>query len=436
MYILKGFNRIRPLIDNATGVTAPIGELGPLGHTFSKEKSQHSRTDKVSVELVAFTSTHDNAMGPPTGVYANEVLDALDWMYRYASDGNFDSDALTFQQHFLTEYGGAITLLEVGKMVSNTRLFLPEYIKIKLEDVVHGDNEATIWLTDAAFQAQYDDFEVVPVDNFNRLDDFFDSYQNVNTMVRSLDLTKVFQDAEETRLVYPYTTIRSDMFEWVDPTDRNRKIPVNFVTLVYGESGNNIDAVKEAIIEHLLTNSSKTREEWAVIFPDLFTSTEMILSPFWSNYAIPNLTPTSGLYSSITPLDQISQLALLSCKGKGYTDEHILEVASVVSTNYKGLHVVAVGGPDNRDGLSTFKKLFPDYMNLVSTSPDFSRMSPFTRDFILVMVDLLKQAEIMGNNTPFGYTRVTREGIIYLAKSYARIQFLVPIKVNNIITGP
>lgn len=432
MYILKGFNRILPLINNAPTVVAPLGELGPLGFTFAKEKTYHSLADKPAVELISFTSTSNGLITTPSDDYVSTVLTMLDWIYTTAVAGNFDSEQLTFQQHFLTEFGVDISLLEIGRMVSNTRIFLPEYIRIKLENNIVGDNEATIWFSDAAFQSQYNDFEVVFVNNFGRLDDFFDSYQNVNTMVKQIDLTQTLQDAKESSKKYPYTNIRADMFEWVDPTDRNRKIPVYFVLLIYGSGGDNIDAVKEAIITFLLANSTKTREQWAIIFPDLFTSTEMILIPFWKNYAIPNLTPTSGLYSSNTHLDAAPAMALRATRGKGYTDEHILAVGNIISTMYKGIHLVAVGGPDNRDGLNMFSKLFPDYMNVDTKSPDFSRMSPFTRDFILIMVDLLKQSEVMENNTPTGYTRVVRDGIIYLARSYARIQFLMPIKSNNL----
>lgn len=432
MYILKGFNRIRPLINNSPTVVAPLGELGPLGFTFAKEKTHHSLADKPAMELISFTSTSNGAMTTPSDSYVSTTLEMLDWIYITAVAGNFDSEQLTFQQHFLTEFGGDISLLEIGTMVSNTRIFLPEYIKVKLENDPIGDNEATIWFSDSAFQSQYNDFEIVFVNNFGRLDDFFDSYQNVNTMVRQIDLTKTLQDAQASSDKYPYTAIRSDMFEWVDPTDRNRKIPVFFVFLIYSLAGDNIDAVKEALIAFLLANSTKTRDQWAVIFPDLFTSTEMILAPFWKNYAVPNLTPTSGLYSSNTHLDAGPAMALRAVRGKGYTNEYILSVGNVVSTSYKGLHLVAVGGPDNRDGMTMFSKLFPDYINIESKSPDFSRMSPFTRDFVLMMIELLKNAETMINNTPPGYTRVVRDGIIYLVKSYQRIQFLVPIKSNNL----
>src|SRR5690606_5063539 len=152
--------------------------------------------------------------------------------------------------------------------------------------------------------------------------------------------------------------------------------------------------------------------------------------PLWGNYSVPNRELESGLYSSVTNLQAALQQAQRLVKGDGYTEDYLADNVEVFGAAYKAITVTVAGGPHNRDGIRSFVQRYPDYINVDTTSLDFSRMAPETRRFVLALIELIAVAESMTPDSalPVKFTRLPRDGVLYVAYSLDRFQLIVTSK--------
>jgi hypothetical protein len=439
MYILKGFAQIGSLIDNTLTVVAPIGELTPLGMTFSREKTFHSSTDHPGIELVSFTSTQDNVPVTPDSTYTIKVLEVLRWVYIQSASGHFNQNRDNFQSQLLANFGGQIELLDSGLMTRGNSMWCPSYIDISFTADGSDENRTKVWFAGEAFVNEFDDFEILVVPPVENIDDFFNGYTQVRTMVNGVKLPEFMEKVQLVKDGYPDTTVVTNEFDWIDRTNRNLKYAVNWTVVVYGGAGDNLDSIKEAIVQFVLANSAKPREDWEVIFPDIFTATEFIITPMWNHYSVPNRTLEQGLYSPSIPVSDARAITKITSKGANYSDEHVDTVLQIVANPYKSVSLAVVGGPNNRDNRNKFNRQFPDYLSVPSTHLDFQRMSNGTRAFVTSLANMLRHAETLSPTSaiPREHTRTVRDGILYLSKTIDRVQYLVTTKytLNDPSTG-
>lgn len=432
MYTFKGFAHIGALIDNELTAVAPVGELAPIGLTYAREKTYHSSAEVPKITLIGFNSQQDGTRVKPADTLANDTLAVLGWIYDEAVSGSFTSDIGGFQQVFLNRWGNELILNESGVMVQDDNLWVPGFIDIEFNNPAYGDNRVKVWLAGDLFLSQYDEFEIFVIPPITTLDNFFNDYRVVKTYEANLDFTELLERARLEANNYPYTAIRADKFDWVDRNDRSLMLSFPWTTIVYGIAGDNVDNIKAAIVNYVLSHSGHGRDDWALIFPDIFTATEFIIVPMWNTYAVPNKVLNTGIYSPVTDIGDALAAAKATCKGTGYTEAHIEAVAAIVANTYKQINLVVVGGPENRGGINHFKDQFPDYTALSSTHVDFGRMDPVTREFILLLSDMLKIAEELTptSTVPLRFTRMARDGVYYLVRSYEKVQYLVVSKYS------
>lgn len=431
MYVFKGFVEFPPLIDNTITVVAPLGELSPISRTYAREKTHHATPTYPVSTITGFYSKDAGAHVTANAAYTNRLLEAMSWIYLEAVQGGFTSDALNFQQLFTQRFQGEILLTSAGQMRSNGGLWMPEMVTL---EVLTGfsANQAVLWLADEAFRSQYDEYEILVVPTIQPLDALFGGLTAVRNLANAVQLSAVLDNVRSATQERPPTNIRADVFDWVNPADDSITVPIDWVTAIYGVAGDNIDAIKQAITAHIASNTTRPEAQWAGLFPDLYTSTEFIFVPMWHRVAIPNLTSQTGLYRSSVPYDAALPYALAGVKGSGYSPTHIEAHAEILPTGFKGISAVVVAGPDNRQGATTFTQRYPDYLVLATTHPDFLRMSPYTRGFVLMLNEMFRIAENLNGTPPVGYTRVVRSGVVYLARTYERIQYLMVTRANQL----
>lgn len=432
MYSLKGFMHVGAFVDNTAAVVAKVGELHPIGWTYAKEKTEHVSSSNPTLTLITFTSNRDNVRVQPNEVTCQDILTIMAWVYSEALAGSFSRDSEEFERLFINRWGSTAELNSTGTMTQDRgNIWVPEFIDISLRDE-EEENRLKVWWTSDAFRNQYDDYEIEVLLPLDPPDKFFGEYAAVKALIDAVSLTKVLEQAATGANEYPYTYLVNNEFFWTDPTLATRRIKTNFPVLIWGIAGNNIDTIKEKIIEKILANTTHSREDWAAIFPDLFTATEVIIVPMQMNYAIPNKVLVQGLYSSVTDIVQAVEVAQAVVKGEGYSDEYVQTAIQIVANTYKAMNLLAVCGPNNRDGLSKFNKIFPDYIAVSSTHGDFLRMSAYTRQFILQLNAMLLYAEEMtpDSSVPLQHTRLVRDGVVYLARSYDNIQILIVTKYS------
>jgi len=434
MYKLKAFSVISALIDNTRAQVAPVGELSPMALTYAREKEYLNTAAAAGHTLVVFSSTQDGVNQQVDPVLAGKLLLINKWAYEQALAGAFTPSTESFRTAFILQFGTQYSLWSVGAMVeAGQNIWLPGVIEVR--DQADDTKQYKLWYATEVFEQQFDEYEIKIVPPVEDLDVFFLGRTAVQTALTDMTHDLVVEKIMAAKEGYPETYLQGEMFEWFDPVaplDVSRRIKTYWSVIIHGIAGRNIDAIKEAIRDYILSHSDHTKDEWAKLFPEIFTSTEFVFVPLWGNYSITNRELESGLYSSVTnALAGIAQLKQL-VKGEGYTPEYLETNAEVFGAAFKAVTVMVAGGPHNRDGIRSFVQRYTDYINIDTTTTDFGRMSPETRRFVLALIELLAVAEEMTPDSavPVKFTRLIRDGVLYVAYNLDRFQLIVTSKYS------
>lgn len=429
MFNLKGFMAIGAFADNAVGVVAPLGELSTNSLTYAKEKGYYTNAEAKDVALVAFISTDDNGnkVTTPAAIALN-ALRVGQWVYTQSITGSLTADGEEVARSLINEFETSADNLTLGDMVTDGKYWMPSWVSW----TVKGDATAQIkvWFSDDAFQRQFTDYEitVVPPVPEDQLDKLFDGAYEVSGLLQRKKQSEIMFQIQEARGKYPETYLRTEEYFWIDPTDENTQIESAWTVLIYGIGGNNTDNIKDTLTRWILARSKHSREEWAGILPDLFKSTETVITPLWDQYSVVPQTLTPGIHSPVVNINRALEVARATAVG--YPSAHVSQNLNIFGFVYKSLAMLAVGGPDNRDAIYEFGKRFPDYMAVGTNTNDFNRISPTTQAFIEKLMDLVLVAEEMTeySDIPVGMTRIIREGVMYVAANYNDVQYLVVAK--------
>src|SRR5699024_936082 len=119
----------------------------------------------------------------------------------------------------------------------------------------------------------------------------------------------------------------------------------------------------------------------------LFAKTEFYLMPMWHKVAIPEASDIVGVYSGfLNPLEIPNRFPNYT---PGYTPEHVQSNYTVMAAQYKSIMVASIGNILNHEGKIYLEDLYPDFINVATTSSDFARMHPDTQEFALFINTLL-----------------------------------------------
>lgn len=426
MYELKAFAHIGPFVDNARGVVAPVGELSPMSFTYTREKEYFNSAAAAGQTLVVFSSKRDGVVETTDGVLATKILAVSKWTYDTAAAGGFTSNNESFRSKFITQFGNLYSLYSTGTMVRNgNNVFVPAVIEFR--DKANDNLRYRLWFADEAFAQQFDEYEIKCISPIDDIDVFFQGGAAVDSALkaRTPDMTDELRQAAKDG--YPETYIRNEPFEWNDPQGILERKPVYWPLIIYGIAGWNIDAIKEALREHILANSTHTKEEWAEIFPEIFTATEFICVPLWGFPSVPNKALTTGLLSSITNVKKGMEQLVRLTRGEGYTEEWMAEHGEMVATTHRCGNMMVIGGPKNRDDVFELYQRYPDYIAVRSTEVDAGRMSPETRRFVIALEEMMIVAEDMkpDSSIPVKFSRMVRDGVLFLVSTVDKFQFLI-----------
>ena len=434
MYQLKGFITIKDLINNAVGVTAPIGELSLWSQTYTKERGEYENPACPGFRLASIYSL-DTVTGivPLNKALADRVLIISKWVFDFIQETQQPMPDGMFANEILAMFPGEITYFNFGPLVSDGDNIMPEWISFK--NILFPDNDIRVWFTDAAFSTQFDLTEIVTVPPLLNLDDFFLAPNLLKSKINSRSATDTMNLIQETKGSNPETILRTEIFNYKSSDPGFPTFPTNWTVIIYGSAGDNPDSIKDAIIEYILDNSTHTRTEWAAILPDLFKRTEFILNPAWYSYAIPNKTVQAGIYSPI--VNPREALFFATTIISEYDPVHIENVISYFNHPYKAISIGCIGSIENRDGKVDIKDFFPDYINVGTNSTDFNRMELSTQNWALLLEQLLIVAETMTefSTIPRTMRRMHRGGYLYISAVFENVQYLVSAKLNIKILG-
>lgn len=432
MDILYGFAHLGHLVDNTPDVVGPVGELSSYSMTFARDKLIYTHADQPGLSVVSFSYQNDVEYLTLSPTEQNTLVTVCGWIYQQGRGGGFTENIAEFQNALLAEFSGRIELHDNGVMTTfGVNRYCPEFITFS--PAGQGTTKQwTIWFSDLAFrnQAPLSLIHVVPP--VKEVDDFFGTPAEVQALVVPPDIQGMNDQAEEMKGDYPYTALRTWMFNWVNPSNPSEKIPTYWLTIHYGDAGNNLDSAKDAIVDHILSNSDRDREDWAEIFPDLFTSTEFIIVPHYDLVARESMSRQPAIYSPIVNHKISLDDMLHHVRGSGYSEKYIRDVIEIAPTLYRSLAISVVGGPENRDGINKLSLRYPDFMNIYTTHVDFGYMEEETREFVMTLTELIYVAEqaTRSSSIPRKYNRITREGQAYISINFKGFLYLVVPKYD------
>lgn len=432
MYSTKSFCNVFAFASNEPGVNSPIGEITTYAQTFTKELGNYSHSTIKGYELLNFISEADGVKQSMPQTNVDQAIALVEHVVRLTlgTSGELYYDEVLLQLKTKAESLNADTV-EMGAMVSANGRWVPQWIS--WSDAGSTDaNIHKVWLSLEAFKNQFTDNEIVVVPPFDDVDYFFNPGSLVESRVKAITPTQMMERADAARAGKPDTLTRTDPYEYRDPANTARKFDVYWTVLIYGPAGNDPDVIREKLVDFILSRSTHTRDEWAVIFPDIFKRTEFVFAPFWSNYAAEQRVFDHGVYSPI--IDYINPVDWLIENAVGYPADHIRSVAQVMGFPYRSMQMAVVGHIENRDGKTRVTDFYPDFINVGTESTDFGRMTPATQEWAKLMMTLVGQAENVDVSTdlPKGTYRVTRGNKLYVARSFNRVLLLILAKSNTI----
>ena len=434
MITLKGFVTIAQYINNTPNVTSPLGELSTWSMTYTKERGEYSLSSIPGYKLVTFKNVNEsNIKVEVPNNQVEQILQVVQECINYASGHIRPYNPIDFRNSLLGTFFNRISNIEIGAFVDNGSIALPEYIAWTSTE--YGNNNIKIWLADEAFANQYDEFEINIIPPLMPLDNFFGFYNQAVTDLQGRTASDLTNDIQTVKDNHPETYLRLMDFDYVNQNNPAQRTKTTWGILIYGRAGDQIDIIRDAIVQFILTHSAYARPEWTVIFPDIFRRTEFVILPRWDLIAIPNLQVSSALYSSILNPVECVEFALANIDF--YPIAWVNDNISILPFDYKALSLLSINGVDNVAQNATLKTIFPDYIPVSSTSLDFNRMTVKTREWLLILEQLLITAEsaTQYSSMPSNLRRVDRQGIMFISALYENVNYMVAAKHNAMYGG-
>jgi hypothetical protein len=427
MKIIKGFALNRNFVNNTPNVVSDYGELSTVGYTFAKEPRVYSSTTYPTLSLVHFPSA-GSAMGTADAIpdtFKEHIIKVMNAVYSKTASGMIEFAPGEFIDYINSQMGAAVADVKVGGVVVSGGRSIVEWVQwINATD--GADNLIKVWFTNESFVGQFDEYDITVILPFDIPNQFFDQPQDVKNLLKSLTYAQEVERIDLARDNSSETKLWGNTYNYVNPIDRNDKTPAKFTALLYGPAADNVDVIKEKIVDYLLANSDFTRDQWKNILPDLFLRTEFLLFPKYSPMAIENVEGgVNGIYSPIVNLDE----AMMQLVGDAavYEEAHVRQYGQVLPFAYMSISLSVIGNKENRDDKFRLSDWFPDYFFAPNTSADFNRMSVATQNWAQMINQMLPIARDMTQTStiPLSYSRVIRGNKMYLAKSIDNVQYLL-----------
>lgn len=429
MYTTKSFCNIGQFLSNVPGVVSPIGELSTYGITFSREYANYHHTTIDGYDLVNLRSVVD---GVPLPLEQTLVDQAIALVQIAVNRTVTTAGEIVYDELLRELYQSATSLgasdIRIGAMVNHGQFWVPSSITWT-DSRDSRPNVHRVWLAIEYFLNQYTDYEIVMVPPFEPLDDFFAAPTVVKNRLDAITPTQMMDRANAARGDHPPTVIRTMEFLYHDLSHPDRTFKTFWSLVIYGRYGDNPDAIKDAMVEQILANTSYPRRRWEEILPDIFKRTEFVMAPNWLDFAATTSQLRHGIYSPMVRVgDKVP--AFLRRTVPAYSAQHVNANAISFFFPYRSLQVCTIGNVENRDGKFLITDYFPDYMGVPTNDTDFNRMATVTQNWIFKLHSAILQAEewFDGYDLQPSFYRVERDNVTFVGFTYENVQYLVLTK--------
>lgn len=430
MYTTKSFCNVLALLSNEPGKVSPIGEITTYGKTYSREIGTYHHTTVDGYDLINLRSVKDNVAIKLPQVNVDQTIE----MVKICVDRTMTTPGEHYENAIYDELMTNATRLKfsnlkVGKMATNGTNWVPSYLSWTDTNAGAGENVHRVWLAIDPFLNQYTDFNHIVVPPFEPIDQFFAAPSVVKNLLDAITPIQMMDRAQDARGGIPETVIRTYEFEYIDPSNPDRKFKTYWTIVINGIAGDNPDSVKDTLVAYILANSSYPRSRWEQILPDIFKRTEFIMVPFFNQFASAASVLRYGIYSPVIRAGN-KHADIVFKNAPGYLQTHVRANTEYINFPYRSLAIGMIGSVENRDNKIYFTDHFPDYMCIGTENADFNRMSDKTQKWVLKLIDaiLLAEAWYDGADLTKGYYRLENNGIVYIAFSHENVQYKVVTK--------
>ncbi len=430
MYTTKSFCNISAFLKNEKGIVSPIGELTAYGGTYSREVGTYHHSTIEGYDIINLRSLRDGVE-----VVVSQVnIDQMIKLVQICVNRTLTTPGEHFENEIYDELMASATALKfkdlkVGKMATNGTNWVPSYLTWSDANTGAGENVHRVWLAIEPFLNQYTDFNHIVVPPFEPIDQFFAAPTVVKNLLDAITPTQMMDRAQDARGGYPATVIRTNDYNYIDPSNPERKFKTYWSVVVNGAAGDNPDSIKDSLVDYILANSEYSRERWEQILPDIFKRTEFVVVPFYNQYAAEASSLKHGIYSPFIK-SHTSMTTDVAQNAPGYGATHVKNNTIYFNFPYRSLAVGTIGSIENRDNLIRISDHFPDYMCVGTENADFNRMSTNTQIWLLKLMDaiLMSEAWYDGMDLNKGFYRIERSGLVFVSFTHDNIQYLVVVK--------
>lgn len=430
MLTVKGFLSLAKLKDNGSNATAIFGEITNHCRTFAKDVKEYSVETYPGLELLVF-SAKDNTTPGTIGIpHRDRLLEIGNYLFEQGLSITATWRIDDFISAFETRFAGFVSEISCGPLSSDGSRRMPEWLQFRL--TINGSPEISVklWLRNSAFEAQYDEYDIVIIPPVERIDDLLLAAGQVQNLLDSRPMDRTMELVEEAKGKKPATVTVAQTVKWYNPAQLNNFITLNWFAVIYGPKGNTTDLINAAITDYISGHSNEDVDSWKIILPDLFRNTHFVIFPRWDKFAIPNRTSIAGIYSPI--LSGEENLLFARSKLPTWTLAHVTSSLQITHHPYRSVGLVVVGGPDNRNNLFKLSDVVTDYIGVESTHEDFNRQSELTKQWVTMMGNLLRAAENLTTslNVPAGMRVIERNDVTFVSQKLDNIEYMVAARFN------
>lgn len=427
MLTIKGFVENSSLANNEESAIATFGELSTFSRTFAKDIGIY--TDQVAPALTLNVFSH-KLSNVKNGVvlldHVKRILTVVKAVYDKASSIDANTPRADYIADLTHDLHAQADAISVGRFVTLGALTVPEWISFKMS--IADDNAVKIWLSNLAFERDWDEYEITVVPPLANVDTLFRPLAEIRASLSARTITEQMDQVRTLRGKHPETDLVAETVTYVNPQDNTVTYPITWYLLIYGPQGSNSEAIKRAIIDYIMANSREPESSWKTILPFLFKNTVMYILPRWEKLAIPNRQATVGIYSPITSLTE--DLTYIKTSLAHLTTRFVEENAQVTHHKWRSITLLTCGGQDNAQDKFKLTDYIPDYIGEATSSLDFARMSAASREWTVAIEEMLIIAEAIDSAgaLPLHTRRVTVGSVDYIARKIGPVEYHVALK--------
>ena len=436
LYSIKGFMAIPQLSNNTFKKISKFGEISALAYTYASEHQTHAKPDAfpdVEAHLFKMVSPMGEIIVPPPAI-VDQMLAVGQWVFNQYINGlipsnpNKDAFIETLSAEFTSVREVYIGEILVGDQPNQ---LMPDYVVFYANDA-NKEYRIKLWFSNQAFEAQYDEFEVFVIPPVDVIDGLNNTLSNVQNQILSRNQASIINRINEIQKRNPYTTLESFEILWHDPKNATITLPTVWTLVIYGRAGGDTNVIKDKIRQYIAGHSGF--ENWNLIYPDLYAENEFVIMPLWRTMAVPENTYDAGLYRSTTPIGVLTGAAKtalpLGYSQSGSIATQMNKNLEVLSVAYRGMLALCIGNANNSNEVCRLSELYPDYMSISASSPDFGRLSLDTQAFCLKLNDAIEKARLFmpNDNLPLGFNKFISGEQLYLTFTLKGFNFLVQTK--------